>query len=448
MPKSESSGAPLPLLLAGAALAGAAVALALSSSFSSSSSSSSSSVSSSSSSSSSPPPPPSSSSPSSSSTEIEKLKARCEAERRGRINAEIAHRTALKAHSSSSSSSSSNSSSSNSSAPCHSDSLTLLPIGHVTSPFVKRTGCPRQPCLCPSALGQITLSPAVAAESLDGLTEYSYIWVIFTFHANTDLPRSTSTNRGSNALQQSHPFASAKSKILPPRCPSKRGIFATRSPHRYNNVGLSLLKLRSVKGRTVTVEGIDLCDGTPVYDIKPYIPWDVPGYTEGGFGGFDVERYMRCPEWVYDEMANEAHRRTKEENGGGGGGGEKEGVVVDTGCVRWSEEAAEDLQRLHGKGVFAPLYKKGDEEGMRMARKAVSEVLKQDPRNKRAKVEDVRDYSVVFCEAKVTFRVEENKREGGGEGGGGVVVWVKKLEKVEWGEEADGVKLLKREVNK
>ena len=90
----------------------------------------------------------------------EQLVAKCAAERKGRISAEIAHRTLLKSQHAASPASS----------PRHSkDALHLLPVGYVTSPFLKRTGCPRQPCLCPSALGQIVLEPAVSGEALAGL---------------------------------------------------------------------------------------------------------------------------------------------------------------------------------------------------------------------------------------------------------------------------------------
>jgi len=337
-----------------------------------------------------------------------KLEGKCAAERKGRITAEIAHRAYVKSNPPI--------------PPIDPHNLTLLPVGYVSSPFGKRTGCPRQPCLCPSAHGSITLTPNVSPESLVGLEEFNYVWVIFTFHANTDVPKQKAAK--GTQQQRNHPFASAKSKILPPRCETKRGIFATRTPHRYNNVGLSLLKVHEVKGRTITVEGIDLCDGTPVYDIKPFIPWDVPGYTEGGFHGFKVN--VRCPAWVYDDLAV-SHYKTLPY--------EVYNDFVDTKGVVWSEEAVADLEFLYKRKCFARIYPATGVGGVALGliKRAVSEVLKQDPRNKKSKENKVVEYTVVFCEATVLFEVLD---EG--------TINVKRLERAVWEEgDADGVKLLK-----
>lgn len=88
---------------------------------------------------------------------------------------------------------------------------------------------------------------------MEGLADYGYIWVIFIFHVGL--------NEHNNR----------KTKIAPPKLGGeKMGVFATRSPHRYNPIGLSIAKLDRVSGRTVHISGIDLIHGTPVIDIKPY----------------------------------------------------------------------------------------------------------------------------------------------------------------------------------
>ena len=131
--------------------------------------------------------------------------------------------------------------------------LELNPIGSIRTPFRTKYGAPRQPFSSKQkSIGVITLDQGMnfeqAVEDLDG---FGYIWVLFWFHANKNW----------------------KPKVLPPHGGRhKRGLFATRSPHRPNPIGLSLCKLLDVSGRTIRIENPDMLDGTPVLDIKPYLP--------------------------------------------------------------------------------------------------------------------------------------------------------------------------------
>jgi len=186
------------------------------------------------------------------------------AERRGRIRAEVSLRTHLKAVEQNQLKESQNdlhdvkirlSSNSNSE---NSPKMLLKCIGTLHTPFTKRMGTPRQGALVPSSRAFLQLDISLAIEILDGIQEYSHCWVVFEFHANTNL-----TTSG---------FATAKkSKIRPPRASGsgnqKVGILATRSPHRPNPVGLSLVKVNRVdtKKRRLYIEAIDLVHGTPVY---------------------------------------------------------------------------------------------------------------------------------------------------------------------------------------
>ncbi|HYG78692.1 MAG TPA: tRNA (N6-threonylcarbamoyladenosine(37)-N6)-methyltransferase TrmO [Planctomycetota bacterium] len=133
--------------------------------------------------------------------------------------------------------------------------LTLEPIGVIHTPWQDRGRAPRQPGVGPVvAEGTIVLNPHCNFEpALADLAGFDRIWVLFWFHLN----------RG------------WKPKVLPPRSigRKKRGVFATRSPHRPNPIGLSLLKLVAIKGRTLHVEGVDILDGSPILDIKPYLPY-------------------------------------------------------------------------------------------------------------------------------------------------------------------------------
>lgn len=126
----------------------------------------------------------------------------------------------------------------------------------VRSPYVQRHGTPRQPGMeSAKELGldsAIHLLPdRVAPEALKDLASFSHVWVISWFHLNG--PR-------------------RRPLVRPPRGGEKRGVFATRAPHRPVPVGLSAVEILDVQGHVLSVRGLDLLDGTPVLDLKPYIP--------------------------------------------------------------------------------------------------------------------------------------------------------------------------------
>lgn len=127
-------------------------------------------------------------------------------------------------------------------------------IGYIETPFHERFGTPRQPGLVPSATGTIRLRTELnLSDALDGLEGFSHVWLVFVFHQNT--------NKG------------IKTKVHPPRLEgAKIGLFATRTPHRPNPIGLSVVKLERIEGGCLYVSGVDLVNGTPILDIKPYLP--------------------------------------------------------------------------------------------------------------------------------------------------------------------------------
>ena len=130
--------------------------------------------------------------------------------------------------------------------------LTLSPIGFIHTPFQDRAAAPCQPrAAARPAEGTIILNPGQNFEqALEDLAGFDYIWIISWFHKNKNW----------------------KPKVLPPRGSKiKRGLFATRSPHRPNPIGLSLARLISIDGRTIKVAETDLLDGTPILDLKPYL---------------------------------------------------------------------------------------------------------------------------------------------------------------------------------
>lgn len=131
----------------------------------------------------------------------------------------------------------------------------IKPIGHLQSVYREKFGTPRQSGFVTNARARLTLIDEIKGESLDGLEDYNYIWLIFIFHMG---------------LNDYNP---QKAKIAPPKLEGKKiGVFATRSPHRFNPIGLSLAKLEKVDiaNKTIHISGSDLIHGTPILDIKPY----------------------------------------------------------------------------------------------------------------------------------------------------------------------------------
>ncbi|XP_050542085.1 tRNA (adenine(37)-N6)-methyltransferase [Daktulosphaira vitifoliae] len=134
-------------------------------------------------------------------------------------------------------------------------------IGHIQTKFKERRCVPRQPGLCPLAQAKLTISNTIFTNpdhALEGLADFSHLWVLFHFHKN----------------DTTHIHA----KVSPPRLNGlKTGVLGTRSPHRPSPIGLSLVQIDRVEGNSVYFSGVDMIDGTPVVDIKPYIPhYDAP----------------------------------------------------------------------------------------------------------------------------------------------------------------------------
>ena len=132
--------------------------------------------------------------------------------------------------------------------------LLLHPIGIIRTPFADRVDAPRQPDhKGEGSSGKIILEPWHNYEqALEDLEGFEKIWLLYQFDRNTNW----------------------KPKVLPPRGDRvKRGVFATRSPHRPNPIGLSLVSLIQIDGRNIYVDGVDILDKTPLFDIKPYLPY-------------------------------------------------------------------------------------------------------------------------------------------------------------------------------
>lgn len=137
-----------------------------------------------------------------------------------------------------------------------SESISLRPIGWVRAPWREKFAIPRQSGLARDIESVIELDRArIPAESLRGLDGVSHLWLLCWFHATV--------------------AEGWRSTVRPPRMGGgqRLGVFATRSPHRPNPLSLTLVRLLAVEDRRLRVSGADLLDGTPVLDIKPYLPW-------------------------------------------------------------------------------------------------------------------------------------------------------------------------------
>lgn len=139
--------------------------------------------------------------------------------------------------------------------------VTFIPIAHIQSPFKQRYGVPRQPGLARNAVGLIQFKKDPDLKSaLKTIEQFSHLWIVFVFHQ--------------------HGGKKWKPSIRPPRLGgrTKVGVLASRSPHRPNPIGISVVKINKVdlenpQGPSIEVQGLDLLDGTPVLDVKPYIPY-------------------------------------------------------------------------------------------------------------------------------------------------------------------------------
>ena len=136
--------------------------------------------------------------------------------------------------------------------------LRFEPIAFARSPYKERYGAPHQASVirgtreAREAVGRLELAAGIPSESLLHLDGFDYVWAIYVLHLN----------RGYKPL------------VRPPRTPdTAHGVFATRAPHRPNPIGLSALRIVRIEPRTVVVSGLDLLDGTPILDLKPYLPY-------------------------------------------------------------------------------------------------------------------------------------------------------------------------------
>ena len=173
------------------------------------------------------------------------------------------------------------------------EAMTLKVIAHIRTAFPTKFGIPRQSGLVDSLRGEIIFTPEYrSADAVRGLKDFSHIWLVWQF---------------SGAVRDTW-----SPTVRPPRLGgnTRMGVFATRSPFRPNPLGLSSVKLEGIEmrpevGPVLLVRGADLMDGTPIYDIKPYIPYaDCHTDAAAGFTAQTQFHHVEvvCPEEVWAQV--------------------------------------------------------------------------------------------------------------------------------------------------
>lgn len=160
------------------------------------------------------------------------------------------------------------------------ENYSFAPIGYIQSCFKEKFGVARQSMMIPQARGLLKFNPDPAyRNSLQNLAEFSHLWIIFVFHKNIE--------KGWRPL------------ITPPRidAPKQVGVFASRSPHRPNPIGMSVVKIEGLDfsapgGIELHLSGLDILDGAPVLDIKPYLPFaDSFSDANPGWASRSIQKY-------------------------------------------------------------------------------------------------------------------------------------------------------------
>ena len=167
--------------------------------------------------------------------------------------------------------------------------MELQPVAHFRSPFTSKFGIPKQSGLVEELRGEIVFEPAFRnADYLRGIEEFDYLWLIWEFSAN--------------------PHKAVSPVVRPPVLGGNErvGVFATRSPFRPNPLGLSSVKIESVewesaRGPIIHVLGADLMDGTPIFDIKPYIVY-ADSHADARSGFVDKRQWPKLQVVLPDEL--------------------------------------------------------------------------------------------------------------------------------------------------
>ena len=167
--------------------------------------------------------------------------------------------------------------------------MEIKPIAHFRSPFTSKFGIPKQAGLVSALQGQIVFEPEFRnVDALRGMEGFDYLWLIWEFSAN---------KHKANSPVVRPPVLGGNEKV---------GVFATRSPFRPNNIGLSSVKIERIEweskqGPVIHVQGADLMDGTPIFDIKPYVVY-ADCHPEARSGFVDERKWAQLDVVLTDDV--------------------------------------------------------------------------------------------------------------------------------------------------
>ena len=172
--------------------------------------------------------------------------------------------------------------------------MNINPVAYFHSPLSSKFGIPRQSGLAPALQGRIVFVPELRREeAVRGLEQFDYLWLIWEFSAN----------------RQEKPLTS-KLTVRPPRLGGndRVGVFASRSPFRPNGLGLSCVRINKVEmsavdGPVIYVSGADLMDGTPIYDVKPYVAY-ADAHPDARSGFVDQHQWQPLNVEIPEDVAN------------------------------------------------------------------------------------------------------------------------------------------------
>ncbi len=170
--------------------------------------------------------------------------------------------------------------------------MEIKPIAHFRSPFSSKFGIPKQAGLVAELEGQIVFEPEYRnVDALRGMDGFDYLWLVWEFSAN---------KHQANSPLVRPPVLGGNEKM---------GVFATRSPFRPNHIGLSSVRLSHIewdtgRGPVIHVKGADLMDGTPIYDIKPYVVY-TDSHPEARCGFVDERKWDKLKVEIGDEVRDQ-----------------------------------------------------------------------------------------------------------------------------------------------
>ena len=174
--------------------------------------------------------------------------------------------------------------------------MEIKPIAHFRSPFSSKFGIPKQADLVEELEGQIVFEPEFRnPDALRGIEGFDYLWLIWEFSAN---------KHKANSPVVRPPVLGGNEKV---------GVFATRSPFRPNHIGLSSVRIDRIewetnRGPVIHVKGADLMDGTPIYDIKPYVVY-ADCHPDARSGFVDERKWDRLEVLVSDEVKDKLNKQ-------------------------------------------------------------------------------------------------------------------------------------------